>query len=227
MKRKRVKVIYFAVALSIAAHFLLGPLIHVKFVDAAPEKKIPHVTITRIVPPTPSPTKPPIQKSTPHKPQHSKRSQPRAPHVANTSNPDVASGGAVQKPGDGTDGTPTVSDTGTIGVATAAPTATPAITPTPKPACSAPYVEASTIEKYAPEMPTMAREQGLSGNAEVQVDLSASGQVLNAKIVDSTGSSLLDNAAVDAAKRTTYSPKIVDCNRAPGSYLFRVEFKGE
>jgi TonB family protein len=86
-------------------------------------------------------------------------------------------------------------------------------------------VEASTIEKYSPEMPAMAKEQGLSGTAQVQVNLSASGQVLGAKIFASTGSSVLDSAAVEAAKRTTYTPKIVDCDRVPGSYLFRVDFE--
>lgn len=71
----------------------------------------------------------------------------------------------------------------------------------------------------------MAREQGLSGTAQVEVSLSASGQVLGAKIFVSTGSSLLDNAAIDAAKRTTYTPKIVDCDHVPGAYLFRVDFE--
>ena len=219
------KVIYFAVAMSIAAHLLLGPLVHVKFVDAAPEQKPDRIRIVQVTPPKPVPTKPPLPQR-PVAPAHpSKPNQPRAPVIHSANNPNVTAVEPGQDPNDvGQSGQDIGPGTGP-GVASAAPTEAPTPSPTPKPVCSAPYVEASTVEKYTPEIPQMAREQGLSGVAQVQVDLSASGQVLSAKIFASTGSSLLDNAAVDAARRTTYSPKIVDCGRVPGSYLYRVEFQ--
>jgi hypothetical protein len=37
---------------------------------------------------------------------------------------------------------------------------------------------------------------------------------------------VLDDAALDAARRSTYAPEIVDCKTQSGSYLFRVEFDG-
>lgn len=226
MKRTRVKVIYLAIAISIAAHSLLGPLVHFKAAYAAPEPKPGHFRIVHIVLPKPKPTKPPV----PHKIVAQRRfsnkpARPHLPHLANVSKPDSPVGPQPRGTGLGPVGPDVAASAGPGTVATSGPTGPPVPSPTPKPVCSAPYVEASTIDKYAPEMPTLARDQGLSGSAQVQVNLSANGQVLGAKIFVSTGSSVLDNAAVDAAKRTSYSPKIVDCDRVPGSYLFRVDFE--
>jgi len=228
MKRTRVKVIYLAVAISIAAHVLLGPLVHVKFVDAAPEPKAGRIRIVHIVPPKPQPTKPPVpHKMIPQRPHSNTPARPHLPRLANVSKPDAPVGPQPRDTGIavGPVGPDVTASAGPGTEATSAPASPPTPSPTPKPGCSAPYVEASTINKYAPEMPAMARDQGLSGSAQVEVNLSAAGQVLGAKIFVSAGSSLLDAAAIDAAKRTSYSPKIVDCNRVPGAYLFRVDFE--
>ena len=224
MKRKRWKVIYFALAASIATHLLLGPLVHIKFVDAAPEEKPQRIIVSVVKPPTPAPTKPPA----PVHPVHSKPVNHRPPsvHPIHPAQNDKN----LREPADH----PAVPDTGgqtgdtgppSAGLETAGPTAEPAPTATPKPVCSSPYADAATIAKFTPETPQIALDQGLSGVAQVKVDLSADGRVLDASIFASTGSSILDHAAVDAAKRTTYAPKIVDCARVPGSYLFRVEFQ--
>jgi len=225
MKRTRVKVIYLAVALSIAAHFLLGPLVHIKPVYAAPETKPTRIVLIRDVP-KPKSTKTPPQKVTAQKLASQKSAQPRAPRLPNHNSTNTVAVEPDQNPHDvGPIGPNVGPSSGPGTAATSGPTTAPALSPTPKPVCSAPYLEASTVNKYAPEMPTLARDQGLSGSAQVQVDLSANGQVLGAKIFVSTGSSVLDTAAMDAARRTTYSPKIVDCDRVPGSYLFRVDFE--
>ena len=226
MKRAHIRIIYFAFGISIAAHFLIGPLVHFKFVDAAPEPKPGHIIIVHVIPPKPKPTKPPVPHKIVAQKAISKPARPNTPHLTNKDNKNVTATERQGKPGE-------VNPIGPIGpnvgpgpdVATAGPSLPPAPSPTPKPACSAPYLEAATIQKYAPEMPAMAKEQGLTGTAQVEVNLSAAGQVLGAKIYASTGSSVLDAAAVEAAKRTTYAPKVVDCDRVPGSYLFRVDFE--
>ena len=228
MIRKRWKVIYGAFALSIGFHLAFGPLVHVKFVDAAPEQKPRIIHIVYIKPPTPQPTKPPK----PPKPVHPTKprttsQQPIQVHtVHQNSTPDPnaqQSRDAYVAPS----GNPPVGPTGDGGIGSPGPTPEPTIAPTPKPVCSAPYVEAKTVNKVPPDVPTMAVEQGLTGTAQVKVDLSAEGQVLGASIYQSTGSPLLDRAAITAAKRTTYEPKIVDCAKVPGSYLFRVEFENQ
>lgn len=224
MKRKRWKVIYFALAASIATHLLLGPLVHIKFVDAAAEEKPQRITETQVRAPTPAPTKPPVVVHA-VKPKPISHRQPNVHPVRLAQN---------NKHGTATSDHPPITDTGNFlgdtgppsaGIETAGPTSEPAPTPTPKPVCSSPYADAATITKFTPETPQLALDQGLSGVAQVKVDLSADGRVLDAGIFESTGSSILDHAAVDAAKRTTYTPKIVECSRVPGSYLFRVEFQ--
>ena len=223
MKRAHVRIIYVAFAISIAGHFLIGPLVHFKFVDAAPEPKPGHIIIVRVIPPKPKPTKPPIQQRTTAQRPVARPAHPAAPRVANKDNKNVGTTEPRGPAGPGPIGPITDGPNPGPVVASAGPPPTPS--PTPKPVCSAPYVEAATIEKYAPEMPEIAKEQGLSGSAQVEVNLSASGQVTAAKIYVSTGSTALDNAAIEAARRTTYTPKIVDCDRVPGSYLFRVDFQ--
>lgn len=73
-----------------------------------------------------------------------------------------------------------------------------------------------------PEAPQDAA--GIQATAEVQVTLDAIGRVTDARIYSSTGTMSLDRAAVDAARRSTYAPSIVDCQPTGGTYLFKVDF---
>jgi TonB family protein len=94
----------------------------------------------------------------------------------------------------------------------------------PRPACSQPFADARTIDAIAPESPEDAA--GLQISAQVQVTLDDRGRVLDAHVYQSTGVLSLDRAAVDAARRSTYAPSVVDCQPAGGTYLFRVDFQG-
>jgi TonB family protein len=98
-------------------------------------------------------------------------------------------------------------------------------TPTPKATCDRPDVAARTIDVADPEMPAMARERNVTGTVDVRVDLSETGAVRAVSIANSPDV-VLDDAALDAARRSTYAPEIVDCKTQSGSYLFRVEFDG-
>lgn len=212
----------YAFTVSLVLHFAGVPFVpqvraSTEGVEPTPMRFPPLIKVRRLrIPPTPQPPKRPVVA---HRSAHAGIHLPhqRSAAVAQAGPPEngrvsagPASGGWI-----GNDATP---DSG--------PTVAPA-TPLPRPVCSTPFADARTIEQFVPEMPEMAREEGLSGTAEVKVTLSAQGTVTDATIYLSTGSPVLDAAAVDAARRTTYAPKIVDCETVAGEYLFRVEFSAQ
>ena len=61
-----------------------------------------------------------------------------------------------------------------------------------------------------PQYPNQARLGGIEGMAVVKVLVEANGHVIWAEIHRSSGSNLLDNAALDAAKRARFSPAMQD-----------------
>lgn len=78
------------------------------------------------------------------------------------------------------------------------------------------------LDAISPDEPEDAA--GVQATAQVQVSLDDRGRVTDAHIYTSTGTMSLDRAAVDAARRSTYAPSIVDCQPAGGTYLFKVDF---
>jgi TonB family protein len=78
------------------------------------------------------------------------------------------------------------------------------------------------LDAISPDEPEDAA--GTQATAQVQVSLDDRGRVTDAHIYTSTGTMSLDRAAVDAARRSTYAPSIVDCQPAGGTYLFKVDF---
>lgn len=106
---------------------------------------------------------------------------------------------------------------------TGAPQTPVVVTPTPKPACSAPDVDAKAVAAVAPERPAEATSG--AANAQVRVQLDANGNVTGASIYQSSGDQVLDMAAVRAAKASRYAPEERDCKNVPGSYLFDVDFQ--
>ncbi len=77
-----------------------------------------------------------------------------------------------------------------------------------------------------PDTPETAREQGTTGTVQVKVSLSATGSVIAAIVYKSSGSPLLDQAAVRAAKQSAYAPEIDRCVKVSGDYVFRADFEG-
>lgn len=69
----------------------------------------------------------------------------------------------------------------------------------------------------------------LSGThvAIVAVTLDANGNVADAHIYQSTGDATLDNAAIDAAKRSTFSAGEVNCAPSGGTFGVQFQFVGE
>ncbi len=74
------------------------------------------------------------------------------------------------------------------------------------------------------QMPTMAAELGASGVSQVKIDLDASGNLIGARLYAGSGNALLDDAALQSARLTRFTPETSNCERVAGSYLYDVEF---
>jgi len=109
----------------------------------------------------------------------------------------------------------------------ATPAATPAPTPPPAPKCAVPNADATTTQAVEPDYPDIARQQGAVGTAKIKVSLDAAGHVLEATIQKSAGNAALDQAALKAAKASSFAPEVVNCVKTPGSYLFSADFTGQ
>jgi len=77
------------------------------------------------------------------------------------------------------------------------------------------------INAAPPDIPKSAYRANASANALVTVG--TDGRPVSAKIVLSSGSKAIDNAAVVAAMKSTYSPEMSNCKLRTGTYLFKVE----
>jgi protein TonB len=104
-------------------------------------------------------------------------------------------------------------------------TGSPSPTGSPAPSCTAPDVAARALTTVTPDTPAMAQEQGLTGTTQVQVSLDPSGSVTDVRVYRSSGSQLLDNAALGAARQSTYRPDVRNCEAIAGDYLFTVTFQ--
>lgn len=65
---------------------------------------------------------------------------------------------------------------------------------------------------------------GTGKDATVKIEVDASGELTSATIFQSTGIPLLDAAALNAARQSTYIPKMVGCRAVPADVLFKVSF---
>ena len=61
-------------------------------------------------------------------------------------------------------------------------------------------------------------------SAQVVVNISSTGAVTGAAIHKSSGYPAIDNAALDAARKSTYDPAKRDCKPVAGTYLFNTTF---
>jgi TonB family protein len=81
------------------------------------------------------------------------------------------------------------------------------------------------VNTVTPEYPDSAREQGL-GEVQVTVivTISPTGSLVNATMGQGSGNMAMDQAALSAARQSTYAPKIVNCQPVEGTYNFKVTF---
>jgi periplasmic protein TonB len=112
--------------------------------------------------------------------------------------------------GDGHDTGPTVDDNGTT-----TPPPPPRVTPPPAPPAerkgpvhlTSTVLTGKAINKPAPPYPQLAKAAGVQGSVAVQVLIDEQGRVLNAKATN--GHPLLQQAAVQAAYKASFSPTVL------------------
>lgn len=83
---------------------------------------------------------------------------------------------------------------------------------------------AHIIHSIEPDYPALARLGGVAGTSVIRLDLSDTGQVSGAYVAVSSGSVLLDRAAIRTATSMAYAPEARSCKATPGSYALEVEF---
>ncbi len=85
--------------------------------------------------------------------------------------------------------------------------------------------DAFVLSQGSPPMPDdVTRTAGGKATAIVHVIVAPNGTVGSDALTTSTGNPNLDAAALQAARQSTYSPKVVDCHAVPGDYFFKVIF---
>jgi TonB family protein len=61
----------------------------------------------------------------------------------------------------------------------------------------------------------------------VEVSVGPSGNLANATIYKSSNNMAMDQAALRAARQSSYAPKLVDCEPVQGDYLFTATFQAD
>jgi protein TonB len=209
------RVLAAALAISLALHAVLASFVHMRFVQASEHRATPviiHIWVRPKLTPSPKPHAVVLA----HHPVQSVRRPVQPPHVALSPNGVVAIA-----PPEATGEPIAPGNTGTTGGVIGQP---PGPAGPPAPACSDPNVEAKTRVTVSPDAPLSAYGAGADVTAMIKVDLDASGRILGVSVYRSAGSLELDQAAMQAARQSTYAPEMRDCQAVPGSYLFKVEF---
>jgi TonB family protein len=84
------------------------------------------------------------------------------------------------------------------------------------PPCTTPDRAPQVVSQAVPEMPQIAQQQGIVGDVVVRVLLDQFGGVVNA-VIFSSPSAVLNQAALTAARTSTYAPGLKNCT--PGGTL--------
>lgn len=66
------------------------------------------------------------------------------------------------------------------------------------------------IVKVAPQYPRRALQKGIEGHVTVEFTVTALGTVIDPKVIDANPPNIFNRAAINAAKKFKYKPKIVD-----------------
>jgi TonB family protein len=99
---------------------------------------------------------------------------------------------------------------------------TPRPTPT-APVCARPNVMASVLRAVEPDTPALAAQQGIYGTVQVVVSLDADSHVVGTRI-QSSPSAVLNQAAMNAVRQSTFRTEIRNCLARAADYIFSVDF---
>jgi len=217
MKRRSNRFLTWAIAISLAAHAVV--IYWAQDLRASSAEPAPTPSVITLDParPTPPPTvvvtpKPVV----PAHPQQTTQHEPPKPPVSHNtvSTTTIEPPGKIAPPGPPDIGPPGPGPSGPAG-----PTESPA------PSCTAPDIAAHVVNTATAETPEVAQEQGVTGTTQVEVSIGPDGRITAASIYRSSGDQALDNAALAAARQSTYKADIRDCEAVAGSYLFTVVFQ--
>ncbi|HET9342703.1 MAG TPA: TonB family protein [Candidatus Eremiobacteraceae bacterium] len=228
-KREKYYITGLSIAFIIASgiiHFAIGSLgesvvPHFKQEATPPPQK---VTVQTLIKPPPKPTPTPHPTPTPTPPPPPKNTPPPVNlklHVVQSHSSSNSGGPAEQAytppPVGNPNGVPTA-------MATAASTAPPATAP-PTPSGPVEATDAVFINKVAPEYPDMAKEESIQGDVTVRITVGPTGSVLAAVIQESSGNPLLDQAALKAARASTFKPPTYNGVAVQLDYLIVYNFR--
>jgi TonB family protein len=230
----------YGILISLALHLLLGPLINFKQEETPPEQ-VHKVTISKM--PTPPPTPPPTPKPTPTPPPTPPPKTTPPPHTpdpkvvklkVNTIKQHTNKGGPSENANTHTEGSTQGNpagnaNTGATGPPATAPPAPPTPappTPTPPPTCAKPNADATVVNAVAPDTPALAQQQGITGEVIVEIQLDEHSHLINAKVTKSPNP-ILNNAALAAARQSTFQTEISNCRPMASSYNYLVEFESQ
>lgn len=86
--------------------------------------------------------------------------------------------------------------------------------------------DAAVLNMVTPSFPDEARHKAHEAQVAILVDVSATGRISRARVMQSSGFPALDAAALTAADKSTYLPAARHCKPVPGTFIFRVTFSG-
>ena len=89
--------------------------------------------------------------------------------------------------------------------------------------CAKPFADASVAQVVTPQTPAFAPTS--SAETYVEVAIGADGKLDDAWTWGPSNNRMFDNAALAAAKLSTYLPARAFCRNVPATYVFRVEFE--
>lgn len=104
---------------------------------------------------------------------------------------------------------------------------TPAATGAATQTCAGGPASATIVTPWYPVVPRIVEEQGFGapyGSADVVVVLDEHSKVTQALIVSSTRNSMLDRAALTAARETKYALGPTSCTSGTTAFIIRVSF---
>lgn len=100
-----------------------------------------------------------------------------------------------------------------------------AAAPTKAVSCSTEHEKAHLVRAEPVDYPAIFELATASATAQILVDLSETGRVLNTRVAKSSGSSILDRAAIVAVASSLYTPETTACTGVAGSYAVDVDFE--
>ncbi len=90
--------------------------------------------------------------------------------------------------------------------------------------CASPNIPAQVSGDAFFQMPSIAAAQGANGISIVKIQLNSSGTLLSHDIFASSGNPWLDQAALQSARMTRFTPETRNCEHVSGTYLFAVQY---